>query len=384
MCTELLRRAYLRNNHQSCSPPERSAGPLSSNRLGAAVIGLTVVLAGCATGLDRLETTTPAFSKSQRNDLLQRAKTPTEVGLPEHFNPSVAVGAVTSLSNVTVALCPVPTPQPHELGGQFGVPVIRGSVNGKTGVHLLLDSGSNRNLSGYSLAHELGITAVTGLDPVTSRGIGGSVDHLIGVVRSLKVDSLELRRVLALIGPDTQVLNVTHGFWNNPQTLILGLNALRMLSYVSIDAPNGTATFAPRETYQPRSSSIFATAIPLHWVNGLPQIEVVIDGRTVLCYVDTGGDYGLLLPRKLAGELGYWKPGHETVGISKGVAGASLSATYEVREVKVGSATFAKLAARTQVTGPDAADGTALLGNTGLRQLRVTFDFQHGQMWMER
>ena len=341
-------------------------------------------LAGCATGLDRLETATPTLTAGQRDDLFRHAKSPAELGLPERFNPNVAVGGVAGTANVTATLCKVPTQQPNEIGGQFGVPVILATVNGKAGVRMLLDSGSNRNLFGYSLAHDLGVNTVAGLDPVTSSGIGGSVDNFIGVTRTIKVDTLELRRVLALIGPDTQVLNVTHGFWNNPQAMILGLNTLRMLSYVSIDAPNGMVTFAPREAYQPKPSSIFVTTIPLQWVNGLPMIEAVIDGRTLPCYVDTGGDYGLLLPRKLAGELGYWKPGHETIGISKGVGGASLSATYGVREARIGQAKFVDFPARTQVTGPDAAGGNALLGNVCLRRLRVTFDFQRGQLWLER
>jgi len=350
------------------------------------LIVLAVGLAGCATGLDRLETVTPTLSTGQRDDLLKHAKSPAELGLPTRFNPGVAVGGLAGRANVTVPLYKVPTQQPRESGGQFGVPVILATVNGKAGVRLLLDSGSNRNLFGYSLAHDLGVTVVAGLDPVTSSGIGGSVDNFIGLTRSIKVDTLELQRVLGLIGPDTQVLNVTHGFWNNPQAMILGVNTLRMLSYVSIDAPNGTVTFAPRreEPYHARPSSIFVTTIPLQWVNGLPMIEAVIDGRTLPCYVDTGGDYGLLLPRKLAGELGYWKPGQEKIGISKGVGGASLSATYNVREAKIGGARFANFPARTQVTGPDAAGGNLLLGNVCLRRLRVTFDFLHDQLWLEQ
>ena len=353
-------------------------------RTATILVMLAIGMAGCATGLDRLETSTPTLTASQRDELMRNAKSPAELGLPVRFSPNVSVGGIASVTNVTVALCPVPTRQPREIGGQFGVPVILANVNGKGAVRLLLDSGSNRNLFGYSLAHDLGVTAVAGLDPVTSLGIGGSVDNFIGVTRTIKVETIELRRVLALIGPDTQVLNVTHGFWNNPQAMILGLNTLRMLSYVSIDAPNGTVTFAPRETYQAQSSSVFVTTMPLKWVNGLPMVEVVIDGRPMQCYVDTGGDYGLLLPRKLAGELGYWKPGQEKVGISKGVGGASLSATYEVREAKLGQATFVKFPSRTQVTGPDAAGGQVLLGNVCLRRLRVTFDFLNGQLWLER
>ena len=355
-------------------------------RVARQILGLALVAgwAGCTTPLDRLETATPTLTAGQRGELLQHAQSPAELGLPAHFNPGVAVGAVVSLSNVTVALDPVPTSQPRAVGGQYGVPVMRASVNGKSGVPLLLDSGSNRNLFGYSLAHDLGVIAVAGLDPVPSSGVGGEVDNFTGVARTIKVGTLELRRVLALIGPDTQVLNVTHGFWNHPQALILALNTLRMLSYVSIDAPNGTVTFAPRDVYQPRPDAIFSTAVPLQWVNGLPVIEVVIDGRTVPCYVDTGGDYGLLLPRKLAGELGYWLPGHEIISIGKGVAGASLSARYTVRDVQVGGAKFTNQPAHTQVTGPDAAGGHALLGNAALRQVRVTFDFRHGQVWLER
>ena len=345
--------------------------------------GLVCGLAGCATGLDRLETGTPTLSEAQRADLLRHAQPPAELGLPDHFNPGGSVGGLTGGTNVTVALCKVPTQHPTEVGGQFGVPVILATVNGHAGVRLLLDSGSNRNLFGYALAHDLGVTVVAGLDPVTSKGIGGSVDDFISVTRSIKVDTLELKRVLGLIGPDTQVLNITHGFWNNPQAMILSLSTLRMLSYVSIDAPTGKVTFAPRESYHPKPTSIFVTALPLQWVNGLPLIEAVIDGHSLPCYVDTGGDYGLLLPRQLAGELGYWKPGHETIGISKGVGGASLSATYEVREVRIGGARFVNFSARTQVTGPDAAGGKVLLGNICLRRLRVTFDFQHSQLWLE-
>ena len=57
---------------------------------------------------------------------------------------------------------------------------------------------------------------------------------------------------------------------------------------------------------------------------------------------------------------------------------------YEVREVRIGGARFVNFSARTQVTGPDAAGGKVLLGNICLRRLRVTFDFQHSQLWLEQ
>ena len=61
--------------------------------------------------------------------------------------------------------------------------------------------------------------------------------------------------------------------------------------------------------------------------------------------------------------------------------GDTFRAVYTVR---VGDAIFAKVPARTDVGGPEVAGGQVLIGNVVMRQHRVTFDFKHGLLWLER
>ena len=113
---------------------------------------------------------------------------------------------------------------------------------------------------------------------------------------------------------------------------------------------------------------------------------MTIDGRNpVPCILDTGGDYGMLVPRLRAIELGYWKPGKkDPLSMSGGVGGASLATSYVIKEAKVGGAMFTRVPARTALIGPEAAGGQVFLGNTILRRYRVTFDFKHSTLWLER
>lgn len=343
---------------------------------------MIVVVTGCATDpFARLETTTPTLTPAQRTALLKNAKSAAELGLPAHVG---VVGELTGTESVTLPLFKVPTPEPNEAGGQYGVPVVLATVNGAPNVRVLLDSGSNRNLFGFTLARSLEVAVVAGVDPVTSTGIGGVMDSYLGMIGSLRLASLTLQRVLTLIGPDTHVLTVTHGFWNSPQTLVLGLNTLRGLKFLTIDAPAGTATFSPRDSYRPRAGAKFVSSTPLRWENDLPVVEVTVDGRPQTSVIDTGGDYGLLLPKGLARELGYWKPGQERLGFGGGVGGTSMSALYFVKEAGIGNAHYVNFPARTELAGPAVAGGRMLLGNICLRRLRVTFDFEHNLFWMER
>ena len=67
------------------------------------------------------------------------------------------------------------------------------------------------------------------------------------------------------------------------------------------------------------------------------------------------------------------------------MGGASLATTYEIKQAKVGGATFTRIPARTGLIGPEVAGGQAVfLGNTVLRRYRVTFDFKHQALWLEK
>jgi hypothetical protein len=351
---------------------------------------LALLLGGCMSDpYARLETPTPTLSPAQVAELQKHAKTPEELGiqmqLTDHSAGFLGVNMMDARETVTVPLLEIPTDKPREPGGLYRAPIIIASVNGNADVRVLLDSGSNLNLFGYTLAHSLGIPVIAGLKPITGYGIGGAVDNYCGITPVLQIGSIEIQKEVAMVGPDEQVLGFTRGFWSNTQVMILGVNALRGLSYLTIDYLRGNVILGAREPYLPDDTLTFMTTAPLRWVGQLPAVDISVDGReSVPCILDTGGDYGMLLSRARAVDWGYWNPGKGTLTIPGGVGGASLATRYEIKQAKVGGATFKRVPARTGLIGPEVGGGNVFLGNVVLRRYRVTFDFKHSTLWLEK
>jgi hypothetical protein len=351
---------------------------------------LAILATSCATDpYSQLETGTPALSPAQVAELQKNTKTPEDLGIRMRLaGDTVGFGDVNIIEardNVTVLLVEVPTAQPRLAGGLYRAPVILASVNGKAGTPVVLDSGSNQNLFGYTLARSLGIPLIAGLKPITSHGIGGSVDNYAAVLPEMQIGSIVFHRMVALVGPDEQVLIMTHSFWGNNQVMILSVAALHDLSYLTIDNLRGNVIFGAHEGYLPDDTLKFMTTAPLRWIGRLPAVDISVDAHeAVPCILDTGGDYGMLLPRARASEWGYWTPGKGSLSIPGGVGGASLAATYQVKVAKVGGATFTRVPARTGLIGPEIGGGNMFLGDIVLRRYRVTFDFKHEVVWLER
>src|ERR1035441_7431873 len=189
---------------------------------------LALLAASCATDrYAKLETATPTLSPAHTDEMQKTAKTPEELGIQMQITESSAsfagVNVVEASENVTVPLVELPTDRPHEAGGLYRAPGILATVNGKPDVRLLLDSGSNRNLFSYTLAHNLGIPTIAGLKPMTGFGIGGAVDNYGALVPTMQIGSIGLLKTVTIIGPDAQVLGVTRG----SQVMLLGVNPLR-------------------------------------------------------------------------------------------------------------------------------------------------------------
>lgn len=339
--------------------------------------GLIIIAVALAAGCSTLETATPTLSPSQLAELRKRAKSPVELGLrgaPE----LVASGPV------TVPLCRVDYDLPGQPGSRYRVPVVVGSVGGED-VRLMLDSGSTHAVCGYSLARALKLPTVAGAGPVGTRGLGGTVEHCVGVTPSLRIGSLEVRRLVTMIGPDVAALRVKREWFGTTAMMLTGLNTFRGLASVTLDYPRGRVRFAPAGDYQPERAAKFATWVPLRWSNDLPCVEIAVDGKGPLpCFVDTGGDYGLMVLRSRAEKLGYWRPGQGSVTPGRGVAGAGLTTAYTVREAKLGGATLRQVPGRTQVVGPEPVGAELMVGNVVLRAYRVTFDFKNQRLWLEQ
>jgi hypothetical protein len=359
-------------------------------RQGFLTVVVAILATGCATDpYSQLETGTPALSPMQVADLQKNAKTPEELGIRMRLAGGVVgfgdVNVIEADENVTVPLVEIPTDQPRQAGGLYRTPVVLASVNGKDGVPVALDSGSNLNLFGYSLARSLGIPLIAGLKPITGHGIGGSVDNYAAILPEMRIGPIGFHRMMALVGPDEQVLSMMHSFRSNNQVMILGVGVLHELSYLTIDNLRGNVIFGAHESYLPDDTLKFMTTAPLRWIGRLPAVDISVDTHeAVPCILDTGGDYGMLLPRARANEWGYWKPGKGSLSIPGGVGGASLATTYQVKVAKVGGATFARVPARTGLIGPEVGGGNVFLGDVVLRRYRVTFDFKRDVVWFER
>jgi hypothetical protein len=265
------------------------------------------------------------------------------------------------------------------------VPVVVGSFNGRAGVRMLLDSGSNQSLLGYKLARAGGVPIVENLKPVTAMGVGGAVENLPALVPVGTIGALEFRNLPAFIAPETESLRMARGWFGSAPVMIVSVNTFRPLSYLTVDALGGTVSISANEPYLPAESAKFVTNVPLRWEGDLPVVDIAVDNRERLpCIVDTGGDYGLLLPRQQANEFGYWKPGSGRLDASHGVGGATLDTGFVVRQTKLGGATLKEIPARTLLIGPELGGGKLLLGNVVLRRYRVTFDFRRNLLWLER
>src|SRR5438093_873786 len=164
---------------------------------------LAIGLTACATDpLDRLEAYTPTLTPAQVTELRKHTvpMQPGELRLP---------------ATVTVPLLRVDSDRLREPGGRHRVPVVLGTVNGKAGVRLMLDSGSNQNLIGYRLAQALAIPLIENVSPVRAMAIGGAVDNYPALVSSLRIGSLECRNLPAFIAPETESLRLTRGLFGN-------------------------------------------------------------------------------------------------------------------------------------------------------------------------
>ena len=355
-------------------------------------VGLaTLLVAGCVSQAPRNEKESPKLAPTQVSELRKQAKSADQLGIKLVGKPPMlgvtGINEVSLAQSGTVPLIELPTGTGDEPSARYRLPCILATVNGHEGQRVLIDSGSNRLLLGYSLAHSLGIPLIAGLDPVPAQGIGGQgqVDGYWAIIPQMTIGALELRKLLTLVVPDAEVLTYRRSFWGNTQVMIVGVNGLRSLTYLSIDYLRGNVTFGSGDKYLPDASATFVTAAPLRWEGDLPVVDAVLErSYRTSCVVDTGGDYGLFLPRAVATELGYWKPGWGSAETSRGIAGQAEGKGYLVHEVKIGKAVFKQVSTRTRTEGPEPIGGRVLLGNYELRHYRVTFDFRNSVLWLER
>lgn len=345
---------------------------------------LLALALGCATSTTSTRKTLP-LTAAQVADLQQRAQSPEALGIQIHTTDQGTeihgANQATAEQPVTVAMVEVPG---GDADDRFGLPVVKATASSAE-LRVLVDSGSNRNLLGYSVARRLGVATIAGLGPVTGLGFGGTIQGYYGVIPQLQIGELTLQRVLVVIVPDADVLTFARKFGADVPLMVLGVNALNGLSSVSLDARTGKVAFEVKAAYLPSMALSGVGMVPLRWEDGLPTAVAVFDGRFRMpAVLDTGGNYGLVIPRSRASQMDYLDPGTVASATARGVGGESGMVRYEVDRLQLGSFQLNRVPAQTDLTAPETGNDLISIGNVVLRRYRVTFDFQKNALWLER
>jgi predicted aspartyl protease len=337
---------------------------------------LALVFVGCAT--QRVEFEPRPLTPAQIEALKKRGQPPEALGITMANTPQgLVIGNLAEVVGTQTATLP--------LMRRNELPVVNVNVHGRANVPMLLDSGSNRTLLEYSLAHSLQIPLIgTDPKPVQAHGIGGTVESYLALIPTIRVGAdIEFRRILTMISPEVSVLK-QKGLIGRTSFGIWGMDSLRKLSYLTIDGRYGTATFEPQTAYgtaNPRQL-VFTR---MKFVDDLPVIEVMLDRKGPFeAVLDTGGNYALFVPQPLAEQLGYLGKSGQ-LRTAAGIGGVTLAQTYTVRSLQIGNGVILNVPAKSEVLTVSPLSGQrCFIGNQLLRQYKVTFDFRNGLLWLER
>ncbi len=264
-------------------------------------------------------------------------------------------------------------------------PLVRFTING----HVLLgmvDSGSSTTLIEYDAAKRCHLVPLKPLVRTTGHGLGARVNQILAIASEVQMGSAEMSNV------PFGILNHARGLdafvWLDDYRIeaVLGSDFLRAFSTITVDYRNETMTVSSAGPYQPDPRRLAAQA-NLSAQYGVPAMEGWIGDRgPVPLAVDTGGDFGIWIPRGLAGR---WNlPELETgpaLTIGEGMGGQTLFKPIGTRTVRIGDRVLADAPALMSLINLGEAEPPfALIGNDILRQFVVTFDFAAGRLYLER
>ncbi len=273
---------------------------------------------------------------------------------------------------------------PLTLRGGVTIPVV---VNGTKRVPAVPDTGAPFNLVALTLAYnlQLPVTRPRYL-PKTISGYGGaSTDCGWSLLSSLQLGGITFTNALASI-PLEKFDQVTFfGFLtlNHDEFVILGLDGMTKMSYVTFDFPRREMTFARSEPYICAAREK-ALVVPCK-INPGPTLtaEIKVDGKGPFpCRIDTGKTVkapALTIPQKLAEELGYTQPGRSRTSRQVGTGGGFESQRFQLKTFEIGGQTFSNLPADTHFGA-----GEFILGLSFLADYRLTLDVRGRNIYLEK
>jgi hypothetical protein len=263
---------------------------------------------------------------------------------------------------------------------------VRIRINGRETL-ALVDTGASLSMMDAWGADRVGLEP---LGPpaltVPARTPGGSTEQMIAVARTIELGALRVEAVPMgiLWGGRSQDLALeVEGY---RVEAILGCDLLSRLAAVTFDFRAEAVEFSARTP--PRRTLADGTGVlPMSLRSGLPVMQGEIRGRGALAVaLDSGGDFGLWIPRSLGNELHFaFADSDRIVRSALTVGGPNLYRNLAPQTLGIGGMTLRELPTRLSLyTVPPGDPPYALLGTRALRDRRVTVDFAGGRILIEK
>ena len=182
-------------------------------------------------------------------------------------------------------------------------PLARVLLNGYASL-ALVDTGSSVTVLDYWGATRMGVNPI-GPDFIRTAVMtpGGTAAQILGVARSLELGDIRFETVPVGILDDAR--KSTGHLWMDGFRIetILGGNVLGALAYYTVNLPREKFIACTRGAYQPDPERLVGEAA-LITRYGIPALHAMVGGAgPVVLGLDTGGDFGLWLPRPVAASL---------------------------------------------------------------------------------
>ena len=181
-----------------------------------------------------------------------------------------------------LALVVAPAPGFAQSTVRDSVGFVSGTVDGKGPYWFLVDSGANRSALDSEVAHSLGL-AVGG--KMSVEGTAGTVEVEETTVPSLRAEGLDVRD----LRPTVQDLSGSLAPEGEKIAGILGFDALRDYAVLFKPGEKRVALARRADELAPLEG---ATIVPFGLDNGIPRVEVLIEGMPAKLRIDTGAAIG--------------------------------------------------------------------------------------------
>jgi hypothetical protein len=184
-------------------------------------------------------------------------------------------------------------------------PVIEAGPKGDNPLPFLLDTSSRESWQRFESAGTMRAAALG-----TDRAYGTTPRHvrddIVGygcIMNHLVFDTLWMENVVTFVRAAAGPLGMLGRSNAKPGPEgVLGCNVLREFSYVQMDFEARLVTLTSSLAYRPNAERLIA-AVPLLDKEGPYAVSGMVDGKKMTIVLDTGGDFGIAMPKMTMGPI---------------------------------------------------------------------------------